>query len=115
MISVQHNSVGDTEVNYSLVLWGQSPSENPIYDDAPAWADSTLDELLDVMEVTAGYADGDRTFLGSPVTMLQDTSMIGIQTWASFVSNPDEKERLDDNDYLLGEAQAIFAAFEAFE
>jgi len=67
------------------------------------------------MEVTTGYASGDRTFLGFGVTMLQDTAMPGIEMWASFVSCPEEKARLDDNDYLLGEAQAIFTAFDLFE
>jgi N-acetylmuramoyl-L-alanine amidase len=115
-ISIQHNSVSDPTVNYSLVLYGQDPSGDPRFTGTDSWASSTAAQLAVAMEVTGSNSQGDRDFFGSGgMVMLQDTEMAAIAAWASFVSCPAEKARLDDNDYLLGEAQAYFAAFEAFE
>ena len=53
-------------------------------------------------------------FLGFGLYMLQNTDMIGILTEGSFYSNPEERERLNDDEYLEGEAWAIFDGFAEF-
>jgi N-acetylmuramoyl-L-alanine amidase len=110
-ISLHHNAVSDTTANYTLTIYGEDTSYNPLHDDAVTWAELTTDRLLDAMEVTDGYVWGDRSALGFGLYVLQNTDMIGILTEASFYSNPAERERQNDNDYLHGEADAIFNGF----
>ncbi|HUT78934.1 MAG TPA: N-acetylmuramoyl-L-alanine amidase [Polyangia bacterium] len=110
-ISVHHNAVSDPNPNYTLTIYGEDSSYDPWFDDATAWADLTTDRLLEAMEVTGGYVWGDRSALGYGLYVLQNTDMIGILTEGSFYSNPAERARLNDNDYLYGEADAIFGGF----
>jgi len=110
-ISIHHNAVDNPNPNYTLTLYGQDPSYVPWFPGAPDWASYTTDRLLDAMEVTHGIATGDRSFLGFSLYVLRNTNMIGILTEGSFYSNPAERERLNDNDYLYGEADAIFQGF----
>jgi N-acetylmuramoyl-L-alanine amidase len=118
LISIQHNSVSDTGVNYTLVMFGENTVTDgvgdPRFTGADDWATTASDALVAAMETTTGYAQSDEDFLGSTLTMLQGTEMIGISSWASFYSAPEEKARLDDNGYLAGEAQALHDAFVAF-
>jgi N-acetylmuramoyl-L-alanine amidase len=113
-ISIHHNAVDDPTPNYTLVLYGEDTSYHELFSGAEAWAQATTDYLFEAMEVTDGYARGDRTFLGFGLYVLQNTDMIGILTEGSFYSNPEERERLNDNEYLEGEAWAIFDGFADF-
>jgi N-acetylmuramoyl-L-alanine amidase len=113
-ISIHHNAVDDPSPNYTLVLYGEDTGHEPLYPGAVTWAELTTDYLFEAMEVTDGYTRGDRTFLGFGLYMLQNTDMIGILTEGSFYSNPQERERLNDNEYLEGEAWAIFDGFAEF-
>jgi len=110
-ISVHHNAISDPGPNYTLTIYGEDTSYNPLFDEATVWADFTTDRLLAAMEVTDGYVWGDRSALGFGLYVLQNTDMIGILTEGSFYSNPAERERQNDNDYLYGEADAIFNGF----
>ncbi len=110
-LSIHHNAVSDPGPNYTLTIYGEDTSYDAWFDDAPTWADLTTDRLFDAMEVTDGYVWGDRSALGYGLYVLQNTDMIGILTEGSFYSNPEERERLNDNDYLYGEAEAIFSGF----
>jgi len=110
-LSVHHNAVSDPVPNYTLTIYGEDTSYNPLYDDAVIWAELTTDRLLAAMEVTDGYVWGDRSALGFGLYVLQNTDVIGILTEGSFYSNPAERERQNDNDYLYGEADAIFNGF----
>jgi N-acetylmuramoyl-L-alanine amidase len=115
LISIQHNSVADPATNYTLVMYGETATFEPRFAEADTWAAGAGDELLAAMETTGVNVSGDRTWLASSgLTMLQNTDMIGLSSWASFFSNPDEKARLDDNAYLAGEADALFDAFIVF-
>jgi N-acetylmuramoyl-L-alanine amidase len=110
-ISIHHNAVSDPNPNYTLTIYGQATNLSPWFEGAPAWADYTTDRLLEAMEVTGGYVWGDRSALGFGLYVLQNTDMIGILTEGSFYSNPAERARLNDNEYLYGEADAIFNGF----
>jgi N-acetylmuramoyl-L-alanine amidase len=113
-ISIHHNAVSDPNPNYTLTIYGQATNLNPWFAAAPTWADLTTDRLLDAMEVTGGYVWGDRSALGYGLYVLQNTDMIGILTEGSFYSNPAERARLNDDDYLYGEADALFNGFVDF-
>jgi N-acetylmuramoyl-L-alanine amidase len=114
-ISIHHNAVTDASVNYTLTIYGEDTGYEPWFADAPDWAALTSDRLYDVMDVTGQQTWGDRSALGYGLWVLQYTEMIGILTEGSFYSNPDEYELLNtSNEYLYGEAEAIFAAFDEF-
>lgn len=113
-ISLHHNAVDDPSPNYTLVLYGESSAGSPRFPDAVDWAELTRDFLYEAMDVTDGYARGDRSFLGFGLSVLQNTDMVGILTEGSFYSNPEERARLNDDEYLLGEAEAIYSGFVAF-
>ncbi len=113
-ISVHHNAVTDTSVNYTLTLYAEE-SEGVPYDDATvAWAGYTTAQLYGVMETDTQITAGDLSFLGYGLYVLQNTTMPAILTEASFASNPDERIRLNENSYLEGEAGAIFDGFVRF-
>jgi N-acetylmuramoyl-L-alanine amidase len=114
-ISLHHNAVTDTTVNYTLTIYGEDTGFSPWFADAPTWAGLTSDYLYDAMDVDDLNTWGDRSALGYGLYVLQNTDMIGILTEGSFYSNPDEYDLLNaSNDYLYGEAEAIFAAFDEF-
>jgi N-acetylmuramoyl-L-alanine amidase len=114
-ISLHHNAVTDTTVNYTLTIYGEDTGFNPWFVDAPDWAALTTDHLYAVMDVTGYQTWGDRSALGYGLYVLQNTDAIGILTEGSFYSNPDEYDLLNTDDtYLEGEAEAIFAAFDEF-
>ncbi|MCK9459743.1 MAG: N-acetylmuramoyl-L-alanine amidase [Proteobacteria bacterium] len=114
-ISLHHNAVTDTVVNYTLTIYGEDTAYDPWFADAPDWAALTTDHLYDVMDVTGYQTWGDRSALGYGLYVLQNTDAIGILTEGSFYSNPEEYDLLNtDDSYLAGEAEAIFAAFDEF-
>jgi len=114
-ISIHHNAVTDTSVNYTLTIYGEDSGYEPWFTGALDWASITTDYLYDAMNVDGYQTWGDRSALGYGLWVLQNTEMIGILTEGSFYSNPDEYGLLNtSNDYLYGEAEAIFAAFAEF-
>jgi N-acetylmuramoyl-L-alanine amidase len=114
-ISLHHNAVTDTSVNYTLTIYGEDTGYEPWFADAPDWASITTDYLYDAMSVDGYQTWGDRSALGYGLWVLQNTETIGILTEGSFYSNPDEYDLLNtSNEYLYGEAEAIFAAFDEF-
>jgi N-acetylmuramoyl-L-alanine amidase len=114
-ISLHHNAVTDTTVNYTLTIYGEDTAYAPWFADAPTWAAVTSDYLYDAMDVDDLNTWGDRSALGYGLYVLQNTDAIGILTEGSFYSNPDEYALLNtSNEYLYGEAEAIFAAFDVF-
>ena len=113
-ISIHHNAVADTFVNYTLTLYGEASAGMPYSETTVSWADYTTGYLDDVMNVTAGYTRGDRSFLGFGLYVIQNTEMPAILTEGSFYSNAAERILLNQNDYLEGEAGAIYDGFETF-
>jgi N-acetylmuramoyl-L-alanine amidase len=120
LISIHHNDVEDSSVNYSLVLYNQpEPEPEPEPDligarfpESVDWARRTAEYLGNTMEVSHADAVGDMHYLGFRLRVLRLANMPGILTEGSFYSNPAERQRLNDNDYLYGEADALFRAFE---
>jgi len=110
-ISIHHNAWSRQASNYALTLYGEDPDYMPRFPDAVEWAEVTASYLFDAMGVTHDYTWGDRSNIGIAFRVLKDTNMIGIMTEGSFYSNPAERSRLNENDYLFGEADAIYQGF----
>lgn len=114
-ISLHHNAFEDPTPNYTMTLYAEATDGVPYSGDTVEWAELTTESLTEVMSVTGGYTRGDRSFLGFGLKVLQETSMPAIMTEASFYTNPSERLLLNQNDYLEGEAGAIFDGFDDFQ
>ncbi|MBN2531193.1 MAG: N-acetylmuramoyl-L-alanine amidase [Deltaproteobacteria bacterium] len=104
-ISIHHNTLADTVTNYTRVYYATKVAET--------WGDTTHNELEKVMRTVprndgvGAYGNGGKYFI------LDEVTMPGILTVASFYTNTEEKERLNNNEYLQNEAHAIYTAFTA--
>lgn len=114
-ISLHHNAFEDPTPNYTLTLYAEASEGVPYSEDTVEWAELTTEYLTEAMSVTGGYTRGDRSFLGFGLKVLQETTMPAILTEGSFYTNPDERLLLNQNDYLEGEAGAIFDGFTEFQ
>ncbi|MFO8073587.1 MAG: N-acetylmuramoyl-L-alanine amidase [Polyangia bacterium] len=117
MISIHHNYSIDPSTNHSLVLYGardRAGGWSPRFPAAAEWARITAGELADSMAVDGAEAGKDQSEVGGSMTVLAESEMPAILTEASFWSNPGERARLDDDDYLAGEAAALCRAFGRF-
>ncbi len=117
MFSIHHNYSIDPSANHSLVLYGardRGGGWSPRFPAAAKWARLTAGELAVAMAVDEAEAGKDQSEVGGAVTVLAESEMPAILTEASFWSNPEERARLDDDDYLAGEAAALCRAFRRF-
>ncbi len=114
LISVHHNYAYDQNMNHSTVLYEVGRDYEERYPGAELWAELTGRQLRRALDVTEYRVRGDYSLYGTPLILLAESTMIGILTEASFYSNPDERERLNNDAYLAAEAEAIFNAFVEF-
>ncbi len=98
-ISIHHNSVADSSVNYTVVL---------ISTTAGTEAEDLAARAADEISLALGIpAHADPVWRVDYVGVLNNTTMPSVLTEASFVSNPDEEQRLRDPAYNQREAEAI--------
>ncbi len=114
MISIHHNHSPDRKRNHTLVLYSAERNREPRYPGVDLWAEFTAEALGKTMATTRHIARGDMKALGLQLTVLLEADMPSILTEASFFSCTKEAMRLRDDDYLEGEAHAIFDAFTEF-
>jgi N-acetylmuramoyl-L-alanine amidase len=115
-ITVLHNSLSDKTHNGIVTVYAEQELLVPYNEVCRTWAQNTAKALQTVMgdgSTPLGYrAVGDIEYRsGSTFYVLQETTMPALLTAASFYSNPEERVRLNKNDYLQGEAEAIFEGF----
>ena len=96
-ISIHHNGEGDPSINYTVTLVSVSASQ-----DSLELANSVQAEL--VGEFGLGNSG---IWQVSYCGVLNNTSMPAILTEASFMTNPEQEQRLRDPSYLDREAMAI--------
>ncbi|MBC7253630.1 MAG: N-acetylmuramoyl-L-alanine amidase [Actinobacteria bacterium] len=97
-ISVHHNSVSDSDVNYTITLVSKQASQESL-----ALANAVQAELVAELGLP-----NNGVWLVDYCGVLNNTTMPAILTEASFISNPREEQLLRDDAYLAREAQAIF-------
>jgi N-acetylmuramoyl-L-alanine amidase len=114
LISIHHNRGFDVTRNVTSVYYGQDTQFQPWFEEAPIWAELTAKRLHEAMETKSKKFGGDQDQLGISLTVLEMADAVGILTEASFYSHPEERLRLNQNQYLKSEAKAIFDAFVEF-
>ncbi len=101
-ISIHHNGVPDAGVN---------GTETWIHFDASPQAVQLAGAAQEEMVGELGLPDRGvkRTLVDSTIDfgVLKYTYMPAVLTEASFITNPEEEERLSDDSYLMREAEAI--------
>lgn len=113
VISIHHNYSYHVETNQTMVFYTLDDVYRPVHKEAKTWAETTAEYLGKVMKTSDSYAIADMERLGFQLGILSNSNAPGILTEASFYSNPEERRRLNDDTYLIDEAEAIFRAFVA--
>ena len=108
--SIHHNAFQGT-ANYTLVLYEEDSGGTPEWPQAVTMSNILGQDLYDAMRTTGYYVRGDYSFLGFNLGVLNDLTMPGELTEASFFDYPPEQDRLRNPDYTKMEARAIFTSF----
>ena len=111
LISVHHNGGLVPETNRALVFFGMNDALVPWNEESREWARMTARHLEQAMEVSYSTVVSDQEKLGFSLGILKSQSFMSILTEAGFYTIDEERERLNDDNYLRGEAQAIFRGF----
>ena len=114
LISVHHNGGLTPKRNTSFVIFGMNNTLVPWHEESRTWAEITAKHLEQTMEVSDSVALSDQEKLGFSLGMLRSPRFMSILTEAAYYTIAAERERLDDNQYLSGEAEAIFRGFLEF-
>lgn len=111
VISIHHNYAYDGEINHTVVFYGMDESYQPEHAETIEWAKVTAQRLGQVMKTDQSRYFADMHRLGFPLGIIVNSEAPTILVEGSFYSNPKERKRLNNDDYLEQEAQAIFDAF----
>lgn len=114
-ISLHHNASGNSNTNYSLCLYAEYSSGNPqwpgIADVISVIISSYNAETKQIFDIGG---QGDVSFLGFQLGVLNDLLMPGVLSEPSMISNPPEEKRLKNNNYLKTEAQVTLYSYLIF-
>jgi N-acetylmuramoyl-L-alanine amidase len=108
--SIHHNAFQGT-ANYTLVLYEEDSGGTPEWPEAVTMSNILGADLYSAMRTTTWYVRGDYGFLGFNLGVLNDLTMPGELTEASFFDYIPEKNRLRNPDYTKMEARAILTSF----
>ncbi len=110
-LSIHHNAFNGT-INYTTVFFQELSNGRPRWGGAADVMSSIMaDYLYKYLYTTAGYARGDLPFLGFNLGVLNDLTMPGVLTEASFWDYVPEVHRLNALKYLKLEAYALIHSF----
>ena len=113
IISIHHNHAYNPATNHTMVFYGVDDRYNLEHDETEQWAQLTALYLGRVMKTDSSRAYADMRRLGFPLGIFANSKVPAILTEGAFYSNPEERKRLNNDDYIELEAQAIFDAFHA--
>ncbi|MBN2090772.1 N-acetylmuramoyl-L-alanine amidase [candidate division KSB1 bacterium] len=110
-LSIHHNAFNG-KANYTAVFFQELSNGRPRWGGAADVMSSIMaDYLYKYLYTTAGYARGDLPFLGFNLGVLNDLTMPGVLTEASFWDYVPEVHRLNALKYLKLEAYALIHSF----
>lgn len=114
-VSVHHNAIADTSVNFPVIYFHGNASENE--------ASVRLGEILG-KEINDALFDGEKPVLiasdhtifpnAGTAVLRHSYGIPGVITEASFFTNSDEELRLINRDYNMKEAQALLRGIISF-
>ena len=108
--SIHHNAFQGAS-NYTLVLYEELYGGQPQWPEAVTMSNIMADDMWHALRTTHYRVEGDLSFLGFNLGVLNDLLMPGELTEASFFDYPPETDRLRNDDYLKMEARALFTSF----
>lgn len=116
--SVHHNAFNGV-ANYSLVLFRQTnnnicPNGNPQTPQALQMSSIMAPKLYEALYTTSGIVRGDLCFLGYNLGVLNNLTMPGVLSEASFFDNIPERRRLSNLAYLRTEAEVLYHSYLQF-
>jgi N-acetylmuramoyl-L-alanine amidase len=110
-ISIHHNGTAqDNETNFPLVFYFKNAGQNPASVD---FAKILVKHIQEALGLPEGEIYSDWTILpnsGTAVLRYTNPYMPGVIGEASFFTNPDEEQRLKQNEYNQKETQAYLDA-----
>jgi len=114
-ISVHHNAIADTSVNFPVVYFHGNASENRASVQLGEILGNKINEALFGGEKPVLVASDHTIFTGSGTAVLRHSYGIpGVITEASFFTNPAEEQRLKDESHNRKEAEALLDGIREF-
>jgi len=107
-LSIHHNAIADSNVNFSVVYFHGNASENRAGVQLGEILGQKINEALFDGEKPVLVASDHTIFTSSGTAVLRHTYGIpGVITEASFFTNPGEEQRLKEERYNMKEAEAL--------
>ncbi|CAN5225772.1 hypothetical protein BH23BAC1_BH23BAC1_38280 [soil metagenome] len=114
-ISIHHNATADREVNFPIIYFHGNASENTASVLLARQVGRQLSNHLFAGDNLISIVSDHCIFPSGGTSVLRNTYGIpGIIGEASFFTNPDEEQRLKDENYNRQEAQAYLEALELY-
>ncbi|REL38547.1 cell wall hydrolase [Rhodohalobacter sp. SW132] len=114
-LSIHHNAIADTSVNFPVVYFHGNASENRAGLQLGKILGQKINDALFDGEEPVLVASDHTIFTRSGTAVLRHSYGIpGIITEASFFTNPDEEQRLKEEDYNRKEAEALVEGISEF-
>ena len=114
-LSIHHNAIADPEANFPVIYFHGNASENRAgVALARTLAAHLADALFDGQTEIALVSDHAIFPTAGAAVLRHSYGIPGVIGEASFFTNPDEEQRLRDEDYNRREAQAYAAALTEF-
>jgi N-acetylmuramoyl-L-alanine amidase len=114
-ISIHHNATADPGVNFPIVYYHANASENLASVQLGKCLAHRMNRALFDGKKPVSLASDHTIFPSAGTAVLRHSYGIpGVICEASFFSNPEEEQRLKDNEYNRKEAKAYVAALEDF-
>ena len=114
-ISIHHNATADSTVNFPIIYYHGNASENLAGVHLGKLISKKIQEILYQADTTVGLISDFAIFPSGGTSVLRNSYGVpGIIGEASFFSNPQEEQRLKDEQYNQKEALAYFLAIKEY-
>ena len=107
-ISLHHNGIDNPKVNYTSTWYHGDADDSRQSLDLARYIQQGVSDALRLPSSPASGLYSDKLVTASGFGVLRMTECPAVLCEASFLSNPEEEERLRDNDYLRKEAYGYF-------
>lgn len=114
-ISIHHNATADTSVNFPIIYFHGNASENLAGVHLGKIVAIKIREILYEADIPVGLISDFAIFPSSGTSVLRNSYGVpGVIGEASFFSNPQEEQRLKNEEYNQKEALAYFQAIKEY-
>ena len=107
-ISLHHNGIDNPKVNYTSTWYHSDADDSRQSLDLARYIQQGVSDALQLPTSPAAGLYSDKLITASGFGVLRLTECPAVLCEASFLSNPEEEARLQENDYLRKEASGYF-------